>query len=624
MSSRHHPNRRDLLLQGAALGAGPVLAAVPAHLAQAQGKDGARTRLKVLFSSAETSFDPARVSDLYSRCVTAHIFESLYTYDYLARPARLIPVLAEALPEASADFRQWTIRVKRGVFFPDDPAFKGQRREVVARDFIYMLQRVVDPANISPHEADIVDLGILGLAAARDAAKASRRFDYDRPIEGLQAVDSHTLRITLDKPRPRMVQMLADHSILGAVAREVVEFYGDKIGEHPVGTGPYRLKSWRRSSRIVLERNPQFRELRYEDLAHPGPDDAEGQALLARYKGRRLPMVDEVEVAIIEEFQPQWLAFQNAEVDALAGTTGKLPSQFAPMAARGNTLLPNLARQGVRMARSLAPDMAFTYFNMQDPVIGGMQPAQVALRRAMSLCYNVEEEIRLIRKGQAIIGQSMVLPHARGWDANFKSEMGDYDPARARALLDMYGFVDRDGDGFRERPDGTPLAIEMASEPEQIYRAYNELWQKCLTAVGIRISFKTQQWPENLKAAQAGKLMMWMLGISGGPDGERSLLSQLYSPLWGDGNFARFKLEAYDRLYEQIQVLPDGPERDALILQAKRMAVAYMPYKAHVHRIETDLTHAWLHGFRRPQFASEWWHMVEVDMAERQRRLGRA
>ncbi len=104
-----------------------------------------------------------------------------------------------------------------------------------------------------------IDLGILGLQEARDAAvKNKARFDYDRPIRGLRALDSHTLQITVDKPRPRLLYALADASVLGATAREVVEHYGDTIGEHPVGTGPFRLKSWRRTSRIVLERKPQL------------------------------------------------------------------------------------------------------------------------------------------------------------------------------------------------------------------------------------------------------------------------------------------------------------------------------------------------------------------------------
>jgi ABC-type transport system substrate-binding protein len=246
-------------------------------------------------------------------------------------------------------------------------------------------------------------------------------------------------------------------------------------------------------------------------------------------------------------------------------------------------------------------------------MVGGMAPAQVALRRAISLGYNVEEEIRSIRRGQAIIGQGMLMPHTSGYSPGFKSEMGDYDPARARALLDLYGFADRDGDGWRERPDGSRLELEMATEPEQIYRAYNEQWQKGMKAIGIRIRFKTQQWPENLKGADAGTLMMWMLGSSASsPDG-LDAMGRLYSPLAGNGNFARFKLDTFDKMYERMQAIPDGAERDRLFYEAQRLAVAYMPYKTHAHRIFTDLTHACVIGFRRPLFWNEWWHTVDID-----------
>jgi ABC-type transport system substrate-binding protein len=218
-------------------------------------------------------------------------------------------------------------------------------------------------------------------------------------------------------------------------------------------------------------------------------------------------------------------------------------------------------------------------------------------------------------------GQSPVVPHTSGYDPHFKSEMSDYDPPRARALLDIYGFVDRDGDGFRERPDGSPLVLQIATEPEQIYRAYNELWQKCMGAVGLRVSFNTAQWPENLKAADAGKLMMWMLGESASvPDGQEAL-ARMYGPLAGNNNLARFKLDAFDRLYERAKVLPDGPERLALLHEAKLISVAYMPYKIHAHRIHTDLTYPWVFGYRRPLFAGEWWHMVDVDMAMRRQRM---
>jgi len=606
------PTRRRVLQAAAA-------AALPPALPAPAGAQEKKV-LRLLFASAEGSLDPARISDIYSRAFTAHIFEALYGYDHLARPATLIPLTADGMPEVSADHRVWTIRLKRGIRYPDDPAFGGRVRELHARDYVYAIQRVADPGNISPVEADVDDLRIVGLRAVREAALKSRQpFDYDRPIEGLRALDSHTLRIELNEPRPRLLYLLAKSDLLGAQAREVVEFYGKDIAEHPVGTGPFRLKSWRRHSRLVLERNPFYRDVRYD--AKPAPDDAEGQALLAQFKGRRLPMVDEVEVAIIEELQPEWLAFLRNEVDALAGDTGFLPSQFAPVALPGGKLAPDLARRGVRAYRQLAPDCTFSYFNMGDPLVGGMAAAQVALRRAISLAYDTSEEIREIRKGQAILAQSPLLPHTTGYEANFKSEMSDYDPARANALLDLFGFIDRNGDGWRERPDGTPLVLEMATEPEQIYRAYNELTQKGLTRIGIRVSFKIQQWNENLKAAEAGKLMMWMLGNgASSPDGQ-GVLAWLYGPQSGNGNLARFKMPEFDALYERAQILPDGPERAALFRQAQRLAVAYMPYKVRTHRILTDLVHPWLLGFRRALFWQEWWHMVDVDPALRRRHV---
>ncbi len=610
------PRRR--LLQGAAVAA--ALSGGWAAAADRATGSGDRKVLRLLFNSAESSLDPARISDIYSRAVTAHIFEALYGYDHLARPSKLVPLTADGMPEVSADFRVWTIRLQRGIRFPDDPAFKGRVRELQARDYVYAIQRTVDPANISPIEADTADLGIVGLKDARDAAiQGKKPFDYDRPIAGLRALDDHTLRIELRAPRPRLLYALAKSDLLGGQAREVVEFYGKDITEHPVGTGPFRLKRWRRSSRIVLERNPFYRDVRYD--AQPATDDAEGQALLARFKGRRLPLVDEVDIAIIEEFQPEWLAFLGREVDALAGDTGQLPSQFAPLAVPGGKLAHNLERQGVRAYRQLTADCAFLYFNMDDAIVGGMTPERVALRRAIALAYDSREEIREIRKGEAIIGQSLLLPHTTGYSPAFKSEMSDYDPARANALLDLYGYHDRDGDGWRERPDGSPLVLEMATEPEQIYRAYNELTQKGLTRIGLRVRFRIQQWPENLRAAEAGKLMMWMLGSAASSPDSQGILAWLYGPQAGNGNLARFNMPEFDRLYEQTLVLPDGPERAALIARAQRIAVAYMPYKVKAHRIFTDLVHPWVLGFRRPLFWSDWWHKVDIDLAVRARHM---
>ena len=505
------PSRRRRAVLAAPL-ASVVAAALP--LAAQAAADAARPKvLHIPFNFAETTFDPAKIIDLASRTVTPHIFEALYTYDHLARPIKFRPLTALGMPEISADFRTWTVRVRPGIYFADDPVFKGQRRELQARDFIYAFQRVVDPANNSPAGSTVLDEKIVGLAALRRIAMDGRKpFNYDAPIPGMQALDRYTLRFTLEESRPRFIQNLAQGDLLGAQAREVVEFYGERIGEHPVGTGPFILTKWVRGTRIVLARNPGFREMFYD--AEPAADDAAGQALLARFKGRKLPMVDSVEVHIINETQPLWLSFLNGEIDGLVTLTGSVPTEFVPQALPNGQLAPNLAKRGIQAYREVRSDVAEMYFNMDDPVVGGYTPERVAVRRAISLGYDVPREIRLIRRGQAVVAQSPMVPRTSGYDPAYKSEMGDYDPARANALLDLYGYTQRDADSYRTMPGGKPLLLRMSTEPEQVYRQYNELFRRNMKAIGLRTEFETAQWPEHMKGALAGSLQMWLLGAS--------------------------------------------------------------------------------------------------------------
>jgi ABC-type transport system substrate-binding protein len=254
---------------------------------------------------------------------------------------------------------------------------------------------------------------------------------------------------------------------------------------------------------------------------------------------------------------------------------------------------------------------------MDDPVLGGFEPEKVALRRAMSLALDIPRLINRLYRGQGIAAQSLFIPHCSGYDPQFKSEMGDHDPARAKALLDLYGYVDRDGDGWRERPDGSPLSIEIATQPSQFSRQFDELWQKDFAAVGIRVTYFTGQWAEQLKAAYAGKLQMWTLGGSAAsPDGLDTLQSY-YSRQIGSGqNFARFRHAEMDRIYDDVARLPDGPERDALFLRAKVIGTAFMPYKGLLNRISNTLTYRHLVGYRRPLFWNEWWHMVDIERDE--------
>ena len=564
--------------------------------------------LKVLrlANTSETGFDPARVGDSPSFLILSHIFEPLLGYDPLARPVKLRPRTAVAMPEASADFRTWTIAVRPGILFTPDPAFGGQPRELVAQDYVYAFMRLADPAHKSPAWSGLEQSAISGLAERRrEAVDGKKAFDYTRPIEGLQALDRYTLRFKLDAGRPRFAQQLSD-TATSAVAREVIEAHGELSMQHPVGTGPFRLAEWRRASRIVLERNPLYREVFYD--ADPAPDDAEGQAILARLKGRRLPMVDRVEIAVIDEGQPTWLSFLNGEADWIA-----LPSEFTEVAMPGGRVAPHLARRGIRADRATLPATYYTMFNMEHPLVGGYAPPQVALRRAIGLAIDVGREVELLRSGSAVPAQSPVTVNMSGFEAAFRCEMSEYSPPRARALLELYGYRDRDGDGWREGPDGKPLLLEMATQPTQQTRRFDELMKRDMDAIGLRVRFSPAQWPEQYKAARAGKLMLWSVsGRASAPDGLQGFL-RYDGAASGGINLSRFNLPQMNELIARLLALPDGPEREAGFRQAKRLAAAWMPYKLRTHLVQVSLMQPRLVGYRRPLFWSNWFDSVDIE-----------
>ena len=207
--------RRQTLALGAALAAPGLttLLGSPAHAntpTSAQPKPslsppaaGERV-LRYAFQIAETGFDPAGINDTYSRTVTSHIFEALYAFDYLARPAKIVPVTADGMPQTADEFRTWTFKVKPGIFFADDPAFKGQQRELVAADYLFSFKRFADPAVKSPLWASVENWKVPGLAALRKQALDSKKpFDYDAPIAGMQLIDRYTFQLRLEESRLR-------------------------------------------------------------------------------------------------------------------------------------------------------------------------------------------------------------------------------------------------------------------------------------------------------------------------------------------------------------------------------------------------------------------------------------
>jgi ABC-type transport system substrate-binding protein len=557
------------------------------------------------FPTGETGFDPCRVSDRYSDTINEAIFERLLTYDYLARPAKLVPMVAEAMPEVSDQGKTYLFKLRKGVFFTPDAAFRGQRRELTAQDFVYSYMRFMDPVNRSQW-AFMLEGKIVGLDVLAAKAKKTGKFDYDAKVAGMEAVDRYTLRFRLTATDYNFPYIVA-HVPFSAVAREVVEAYpGEELMAHPVGTGPYLLKSWTRRSKIVLEANPEYRGFVWD---FEPSDEARDQTLITAMKGKRMPQVGRVEITIIEEPQSIWLAFQQKDLDYI-----DVPEAFTPKAIDGDKLKPELAQQGVTLERVVEPGITYAAFNFQDPVLGGLAKEKIALRRALAMAYDVNREIEVLRKYQAVHVQMPIPAGVVGHDPKYRSIIR-YDPETANKLLDYFGYQ-RGPDGWRRQPDGKPLVIHQATEPSSDSREFDELWQRSAERIGIRMVFDVAPFGDSVKASKECRLQMW--GQAWGadyPDGD-NFMQLLYGPNTGQSNTACYQSKAFDKLYEQSRALPNSPERNRLFLLMSRQMEVDTAWSLNVSRVRNQLIRPWVIGYKKHPILRAEFAYVDVEPHE--------
>ncbi|HWJ94896.1 MAG TPA: ABC transporter substrate-binding protein [Telluria sp.] len=558
--------------------------------------------LHMFLSTSETGLDPAVASDLASLSLLENLFDPLLRYDYLARPVKLRPNTVTAMPTVEDGGRTYTFRLRPGIHFTDDPAFNGKKREVTAADYVYSIKRLYDPALRSPW-AYMFEGKLVGDKALKD------KFSYGTEIPGLQAVDRYTLRIRLNEPDNFLLYYLAIPAS-GVVAREVMEAYPGQAGNHPVGTGPFMIGDWKRSDRIVLLANPYSTAVFH---GTPG-DNPEDKALAEALEGKRLPRVDRVEVKIAEEFQGRMLGFLNGEYDYIE----QVPESMTDMVIKNGKLKPELQARGMQLYRFPVMQTYYMWMNMDDPVVGGYGKDKVALRRAISLAYNSAEDIALLKKGMAMKAESPLPSNAIGYDPNYRSPV-PYDPALANALLDKFGYSQRDPDGFRRTPDNQPLTLTMHSEATVSGRLRDELWRKCLNSIGLRVVFKSDKKTEIIKASRLGKVQMFESNwVADFPDGE-NFYQLLYGPNAGRANYARFNLPAYNVRYEKARLLTDGPERQKLYFEMNQLIHAYNPWVPLTHVISADIRQPWLKNYKRHPVEFTIWRYLDVDVAERGR-----
>jgi oligopeptide transport system substrate-binding protein len=547
------------------------------------------------------TLDPQQWQDRYSLEIGMSIFESLYEWDYLARPPGIVPNTAAAAPEVSADGKTWTIRLKPGIHFTDDPAFRGKPRELVAADYVYALKRELDPNLRSGGDAIVTDL-IVGMRAVVDAAsKPGAKFNYDTPVEGLRALDRHTLQFRLTEPNfPVMTVELAT---VRAVAREVVEAAGGDIQTRPVGTGPYKLKEWQRGTKVVLEANPAYRAITFPDSADPA------HAAMAReMKGKRLPQIGRIEFSVIEENQTRLLEFERGGLDVI-----ELKGDGAMRMLKNGELDPALASRGIRRQPYPLNSVRSVSFNMEDPVIGGYDKMHIALRRAIALGFDVDAFISVVYGGQSLPAMQILPPGVSGYDPDRAGRIR-YDPATANKLLDAVGYGKRDKDGFRLAPDGKPLTLTMTTFTGTVWREMQTLWKKNMDAIGVRMVYRSVPTQDLFKETAQGKYQLSVHGRSSTPTGLG--LTTLYGKLPPEANDSRFRFDAFDRAMEQYMLAPTEQERMVAARTMHDIVAFYVPMLPLVVDVENAFVQPWVSGYNRSPFAT-YYKYVDIDLARK-------
>jgi oligopeptide transport system substrate-binding protein len=585
--------------------AGLILAALGA-LTWAQGAQP--KTLRTIFPAAETGFDPAVARDLYSNNITQAIFDTLYTYDYLARPVQLAPMAAAALPEVSADGKTYTIRLARGRSFSSDPAFKGGRRELTMADYVYSWKRLFDPRLASPHTWLLKDK-VVGLDRLAAEARKTGKFDYDAPVAGLELLDPYTLRIHLTRTDFNLGMILA-HKPTAAVAREVVEAYADingAVNARPVGTGNYVLAEWVRGSRIVLEKNPANPGQLWDFKGNGTPSDAR---IIAQMKGKRMPQIERIEVSVMTEDQTRWLAFQSGAADLFW-----LDGPLAPKAMLGDKLRPELLARGVQLSREVVPEITYYYWNMQDATVGGYAKEKIALRRAIAMTHDIDEEMAIVLNGQAQRLDFPIPPGVVGHDPAYRSLIR-HDPALANKLLDRYGYQ-RGKDGWRTLPNGKPLLVRYTSRNEASGVLLAELWRKTYNALGIRVDNTRMQLSDLLQAERLCKVQtrnyQWLADY---PDGD-NFMQLHYGANVHQNNASCLADPEVDRLYEASRALAPGAERDLLYHKMARRIEVLGAARVAYARYRNMLAQPAVLGYAKHPILHQEWIYIDIDRSHK-------
>lgn len=546
--------------------------------------------------------DPSRSYTLDEGAVVDVIYPAYFRYHFLKRNPFVLELNLGAVEPKREPYRftiqekgravqktgeSWTFRIKPGLRFQDDPCFPGGKgRAITAADIIYSFRRMADPSVKCPVLAFFQDKIIGFDDYVKNNSKrimAKQKADYSAPVAGLQLdpKDPLTFRILLNQPYPQLRYLMTMH-FTTPQAHEAIEKYGKEIARHPVGCGPYLLAEYKSKQRLVLKANPNRPNETYPTAGMPG----DRKAGLLRDAGKRLPLVETVVYNIVKEDVTGWNLFLQGYMDAW----GVTQNNYQQVMSRPGQLSPEMKQRGISLERDVSANVNYFAFNMDDPVVGGYTQRGRKLRQAISTAIDAQDFIDLFNQGNGVVAQSIVPPGIYGYDAGFRNPYRQHSVERAKKLLAEAGYP-----GGKDAKTGERLTLYYDNTAtDAAGRQYVGLVKKQIEAIGLHVesrSWRSNVWQDRL---DKGQFQFAKYGwYADYPDPE-NFVFLLYGPNRRPGvNYANYNNPEYNRLFEQMRSMDDGPQRLALIRRLRAIATEDCPWIYLNHDINLSLTQPW-------------------------------
>jgi len=567
------------------------------------GKRGTGPEFRELHLSANgklRTLDPAQADDLVSQHLVASFYDTLLQYDYLARPYRLAPSMLTSMPTVSPDRKTYRFQLRGDLYFQSDRCFGDNDRRVrhiTTADVVFSLLRLADARVKSPVFWMLRGKieGLDQFHAVTAAAAPDDMSMYDRSWPGLEIVDAHTLMLRLRQPDPRLLYALAMPNA-AVVSRRAVTCYGEDFQEHPIGSGPFRMVSWRRDYRIILERNPEYRYETFPQAADP------------KDRRRTLPLSDRIVCNLVKQPLASWLMFLRGELDQ--GALDK--DTFDAVVGENGELVDALKKRGIELIQAPAFEVTYIGFNFTDPILGH----NPALRKAISLAYDVPLRMRHFSH-RLIPANGPIPPGVAGYDPAFRNPYNQFNLELAKKYLAEAGYPN----GI-DSATGMPLELtfDQGNTTSQ-YRQLAELMIADLGKIGIKIKPVLNNAPQFYGKLRKGQFQLFRLSWVGDyPDGE-NFLQLFYGPNAGSCNRVFFRNAEFDRMFEAASTLPEGPERAERYRRMTVYLAGQCPWIFEGYTVSFTLNHDWLENYRPHDFAFAKWKYLTFDPARRQRAI---